>query len=223
MDIAPHTLSVTSEAVRPAHTGSVAAPRSVRYQGGRRARGPWMSLSPRIEGSSLGGPPSSSRSPRHPITCDHALPRLHLLRALRARGLQGGWFLRGQSDLELSEDVAPLGGHRLAIVVPSVPILDGVDPRVPPGDGDHQGVADAGGSFRRNLIVEDGRVRHLGHPPHDEVRVAFHVAGLLRRDAVRGTQVQNRPPSPWDRRHSISRSFVSMSQARGSWLVVELQ
>src|SRR5437773_12181077 len=56
MDIAPHTLSVPSEAVRPAHTGSVAAPGSVRHQGGRRARGPWMSLSPRIEGSSLGGP-----------------------------------------------------------------------------------------------------------------------------------------------------------------------
>src|SRR5947207_22546 len=173
------------------------------------------------ERGSLGVTPSSLRSPRLPITCDHALPRLHLLRALGARGLQGGWFLRGQSDLELSEDVAPLGGHRLTIVVPSVPILDGVDPRVPPGDSDHQGVADARGSFRRNLIVEDGRVRYLGHPPHDEVRVAFHVAGLLRREAVPGTQVQNRPPSPWDRRHSNSRSFESMSQARGSWLVSE--
>src|SRR5213596_667089 len=106
MDIcAAHAPPLNPEALQPAHTGSVAAPRSVRDQGGRRARGPWMSLSPRIEGSSLGGPPSSSRSLRHPITFDHALPRFHLLRALRARGLQGGWFLRGQSDLELSEDV----------------------------------------------------------------------------------------------------------------------
>src|SRR5205823_3865155 len=210
-----------AEALRPAHTGSVAAPGSVRGQGGRRARGPWMILSPRIEGSPLGGPLSSSRSPRHPITFDHALPRFHLLRALRARGLQGGWFLRGQSDLELSEDVAPLGGHRLAILVPSVPIVNGVDLRVLPGDGDHQRIPDARGGFRRNLIVEDGRVRHLGHPPDNEVRGALHVAGLLRRDAAPGTQVQNRPPSPWDRRHSSSRSFESMSQARGSWLVSE--
>ena len=31
-----------------------------------------MSLAQRLEGSSLGGPLSSSRSPRHPITFDHA-------------------------------------------------------------------------------------------------------------------------------------------------------
>src|SRR5438132_4695488 len=94
---------------------------------------------------------------RHPMKVDKVLRVGSLRWESGSRGLQGGRSLLGPWNLDLTEDVPPFRGHRLARFVSAVPVQHGVDLGVPPGQGDHERVAHTRGGLRRDAVLEQDR------------------------------------------------------------------
>src|SRR5207249_3489451 len=96
-------------------------------------------------------------------------------------GSERGFRLREPRDVDLPDQVPPFRGHRSARLVAAVPVLHLIHLDIPAGDRDHEGVAHVRRGLRRDLVLEDRRVRRLGHPPEDEkVRLPARYPGAFR-------------------------------------------
>src|SRR5438128_692269 len=121
-------------------------------------------------------------------------------------------------DSQLPQSVAPFRRQRGALLVAPVPVDDLVDSDPAPGDRDHERIPHTRRRFRRLLVVEEGAVGSLAHPPDDEV-AGLHTAptfsplGLARRHS----QYRPRTRCSW-RSQTSSWSGESMSHARVRWL-----
>src|SRR5205807_4130742 len=97
------------------------------------------------------------------------------------------WISLGSpGDARLPQTVAPFRRERRTFFVAPVPVDDLVDSDPAPGDRDHERIPHTRRRFRRLLVVEEGAVGSLAHPPDDEV-AGLHTAptfsplGLARR------------------------------------------
>src|SRR2546428_452219 len=110
-------------------------------------------------------------------------------------------FVGCQGHVDLPAQVPPFRGHRCAGFVAAVPVLHLVHLDVAARDRDHQGVAHVRRGLGGDLVLEDGRVRRLGHPPEDQIvcppardpgAFRFHRGFLATRDFRRRTNGRGR-------------------------------
>src|SRR5437867_2745535 len=94
---------------------------------------------------------------------------------------EGRFRLREPRDVDLPDEIAPFRGHRCARFVAAVPVLDLVHLDVATRDRDHEGVSHVRRGLGGDLVLEDRRVRRLGHPPEDQiVRLPARYPGAFR-------------------------------------------
>src|SRR3989304_10460854 len=74
---------------------------------------------------------------------------------------QRGLGLGEPGHVNLSDEVPPFCGHRLAGFVSTVPVRDLVHLHVATGDRDHEGIADVRRRFCRDLVLEDCGIGRL--------------------------------------------------------------